>query len=389
MTQKTSAPTSVLFLGSKEFPFGSNKGEDEIKSGGIESYVEGLASALDKKKVALTIVTRKFAGSEKRERINGAQVVRVPWLNGFYLRNPSFNFFSYLQALKLDCQIIHAHGLVAGLFGWKAARLLGKKLAFTPHGIASGQPQYPKGVSKLLHCMEKFVLKHADAVVFLGEGEQKRFAEHSLFAARPIAIDSGIDLKRFQREKNDGDAQKLIAELGLKGKTVFTFIGRLLQVKGVDYLLEAFPANEQNALLIVGDGPERTKLEEQAKKLASKARIIFLGERRDIPAILAATDVFVLPSLSEGMPITLIEAMASSCAPLVTDIGLPVTSQKDAIVVKKADANELGKALRTLAEEKGLREKIALNALSSSKKFDIAKTAAEHEKLYARLADKK
>jgi len=380
---KTEAP-AILFLGSKEFPFGTNQGQDPIKSGGIETYVETLAKALSRK-ARITVVTREFRGSPSTEVVDGVRVERVPWIHGFFLRNPSFNLFSFAKALTLDCDLIHAHGLVAGLFGLKAARLRGKKIIVTPHGIASGQ--YSAALNAVLLGLEKLVYGSADATVFLSEGEKKRFAEKGIFAKNAVVIPTGIDLKSFDRKKHSTQATRLKKELRINGKTVVTFVGRLVAVKGVNYLLEAFAeiAGKNCALLVVGDGPERKTLETKAKELGLREKAFFLGERTDMPAIYAASDVFALPSLSEGVPVTLLEAMASGCAPILTDIGLPVEKGVDALVVKPGDVESLAEALKQLCGSDGLRSRISANALKNSKKFSREKMAEAHARLYEKL----
>lgn len=376
----------VLFLGSKEFPFGSNKGDDPITSGGIESYVDVLAPALAAKGIEVTVVTRRFRSTPAKENVGGVKVERVHWLRGFFLRNPSFNLLSFSKALRVKCDLIHSHGIVAGFFGWVAARLRGKKLVVTPHGIASGQPQY-SAVSGLFKLLERFVYKRADAVVFLSEGEKSNFAAKKIVAKHPFIIGSGIDLARFRRSRNAEAAERLKKQLGLQGKTVITFVGRLAAVKGLNYLLEAFAeiAGNDCALLIVGEGPERKALEAQAKELGLGGKALFLGARDDTPAIYAASDVYVQPSLSEGMPMSVAEAMAAGCALLVTRIGLPVEEGIDALVVEPKNAGALAKALEKLCSDAGLRKKIAANAVKSSKKFSIEETVKKHLELYKSL----
>ncbi|NYZ75453.1 glycosyltransferase family 4 protein [Candidatus Micrarchaeota archaeon] len=378
---KTDAP-AVLFLGSKEFPFGSNKGQDPIKSGGIETYAETLAKALSKK-ARITLVTREFRGSPVKEVVGGVRVERVPWIPGFFLRNPSFNLFSFAKALELEYDLVHAHGLVAGFFGLVAGRLRGKKVVVTPHGIASGQ--YSAALNAALLGFEKLVYGSADATVFLSEGEKKRFAEKRVFAKNAVVIPSGIQLEAFDRKTHSAKAARLKKELGINGETVVTFVGRLSKVKGVDYLLQAFKKSGKNSvLLIAGDGPERSRLEALAKKLGLN-NVFFLGHRTDTPAILAASDVFVLPSLSEGVPVSLLEAMASGCAPIVTDIGLPVEKGVDSLVVKPRDAESLAEALKQLCGSVKLRSRISQNALKNSRKFSSEKMAEAHARLYESL----
>ncbi|OIO24063.1 hypothetical protein AUJ65_02125 [Candidatus Micrarchaeota archaeon CG1_02_51_15] len=379
----------VLFLGSKEFPYGANNGQDPIKSGGIETAVQTLANALASR-TRLTIVTRDF---QQPNSTNGVTIKKVPWLKGEFLRNPSFNASSFTAALTQPCDLIHCHGLVAGLFGLIAGRLRNKPIVVTPHGIASGQPQYPAPLNAFLLALERLVYSRANATIFLSQGEKQRFANKSVFAKNPVIIPLGIPLERFERRANSFAASSFRQKNAVpQNATVITFVGRLVKVKACDVLLKAFKKtrDKNTILLIVGDGPERTALEKQAYELDLGGRVRFLGHRSDLPAIMAATDVFVLPSHSEGLPSSMLEAMASHCACIVTDIGLPVENEVDVLVVKPGDAAALARAITKLAKRPRLREQLARKAFQKTvKTYGIQTTARQHLQLYYSLLNRK
>jgi glycosyltransferase involved in cell wall biosynthesis len=136
-------------------------------------------------------------------------------------------------------------------------------------------------------------------------------------------IDNGIDLQRFSNQKRNN----LLKEyFGIKGKSkVIGTIARLTKEKGHIYLIEAaknilsvFP---DTIFLIVGDGNERDRLEKQVMKLGLKDKVIFTGKRKDIIDILSIIDIFVLPSITEGLPIALLEALASRLPVVATNVG--------------------------------------------------------------------
>lgn len=156
----------VLMLGSKEYPLAASAGSDPITSGGIESYVQNLSEGLARRGTKVKIITRRFPKQAKREKNKNLEILRVPWVRGFYLRNPSFNLSAFAAALSGDYDLIHSHGPVASLLGWLAARLRGKKIVATPHGVAYAQPQYGFFVSRLLRAVERFAYSRADVVVF-------------------------------------------------------------------------------------------------------------------------------------------------------------------------------------------------------------------------------
>lgn len=134
-------------------------------------------------------------------------------------------------------------------------------------------------------------------------------------------VHGGIDAGPWQR----GDRDRGRAALGLPGihdgRPVLLTVAQLVPCKGHAYLLDATKCVVQQRpdvqLVLAGDGPLRTSLEAQAREMGVDSHVRFLGHRDDVPDLLAAADLFVLPSLSEALPVTLMEAMLAGC-PIVT-----------------------------------------------------------------------
>jgi glycosyltransferase involved in cell wall biosynthesis len=135
-------------------------------------------------------------------------------------------------------------------------------------------------------------------------------------------VHGGMDPERWQL----GDRARGRAALGIRdGQTVLLTVAQLAPCKGHAHLLEAVGTVAQQRpdvqLVLAGDGPLRAPLEDQARRLGIDGRVHFLGHRRDVPDLLAAADLFVLPSLSEALGIVLIEAMLTGCALVTTTAG--------------------------------------------------------------------
>ncbi|MCK5176708.1 MAG: glycosyltransferase, partial [Candidatus Aenigmarchaeota archaeon] len=166
--------TRILILGSKEYPFGC--GTDKIKSGGIESYTEGLAEEFGgKKDVEIVIITRMFENQKSYEKNKNIEVYRVPWIRGFYFRNPSFNIHAFLKALGLEFDVIIAQGPVAVFFSIILSKFKKVKVIGRCAGISASQPQYGGFLKKIFFYLERFVYGKADAVVFGSDEEKKQF----------------------------------------------------------------------------------------------------------------------------------------------------------------------------------------------------------------------
>jgi glycosyltransferase involved in cell wall biosynthesis len=146
------------------------------------------------------------------------------------------------------------------------------------------------------------------------------------------------------------------------GRPIIGAIGRLAPQKGLQYLLRAAPEvlrDNPNALFVlVGDGPERQTLEAEAKCLGIQGSVCFLGVREDIPELLASLDVLAMPSLSEGLPMALLEAMASAKAVVASRVGaIPhvIQDRVNGIMLSPGDVSGLATALLDVLKYRELR----------------------------------
>jgi glycosyltransferase involved in cell wall biosynthesis len=175
-------------------------------------------------------------------------------------------------------------------------------------------------------------------------------------------IRNGIDLERF-RQHPDPDLRRTLT--GGSDDVVFVTTARLDPQKGLDVLLRAARAVDGARFVIAGTGPERARLESQAAALGVHERVQFLGHRDDVPALLAASDAFVLPSLFEGTPLALLEAMAAGM-PVVSS-AIPGTDElvddgETGLLVQGGDSDALADALRRIVAEPELRARLGAAA---------------------------
>lgn len=179
-------------------------------------------------------------------------------------------------------------------------------------------------------------------------------------------IHNGIDVSLYDNATG-GDVVK---ELGLpQNRIIITCVANLAINKGHAYLLEAFesmfPLHPEAYVLIVGDGQERDNLRQQVEPYAAKDHIKFLGRRSDVPNILAATDIFVLPTLFEGLSNAILEAMAAKCAVITTDIPenrVMVKPNRTGVLVPIKNVDAISRALIQLIEHPQQRLDYGKNA---------------------------
>ena len=176
-----------------------------------------------------------------------------------------------------------------------------------------------------------------------------------------FVIANGIELSR--QPLNDSDRAALANELGLPpGGLLALSVGRLTEQKGHTYLLDAIPAIleqfPETVFAIAGDGPLRRELEATAERLGISRSVRFLGTRADVPELLQMADIFVLPSLWEGLPIALLEAMGAGLPVIATQVeGVEeiIVDGENGLLLPPADAESLKIAMLRLLAQPDLR----------------------------------
>lgn len=184
--------------------------------------------------------------------------------------------------------------------------------------------------------------------------------------------------------------ERLHAELaGSERRPIVFTCARLDAQKGLEILLRAATALPEAVFAIAGDGPLGPSLERLAEELGVADRVRFLGFRRDVPQLMAAADVFALPSLFEGSPLAVLEAMAAGRAVVSSAIGGTnevVVDEESGLLVPPGDAEALAAALRRLLGDRPLRESLAENARSRvEERFTPAAMVHRVEQIYEQL----
>ena len=244
-------------------------------------------------------------------------------------------------------KIVHTHSSKAGFLGRLAARLEHvPHIVHTPHGHVFGG-YFSPAATRVFIGLERLAARWTDRIVTLTDAEA---AQHlALGIGRPgqfITIASGVDLGNI--------ASAAPVRLAPHGPVIGT-VGRLTSIKGHQHLIDAVPEILRRCpaahIVLVGDGELRQALAERTRRLGVDSRVIFTGYREDIPALIAGMDVFVLPSLNEGMGRVLVMAMALGKPIVAASVGgVPELLAKGeaGILVPPADPRALADAICTL-----------------------------------------
>lgn len=250
-----------------------------------------------------------------------------------------------LRDFLYECQpdIVHTFLLTGSLYGRFAAMM-----ARVPVVIGTEVNVYER--KRTLHTLaERWLMRDTDAVVASAESVRDFYIQQ--VKADPSKVEVIYNAVDWEQLQATVERDELRASVDVPADVpLLTIIARLTEQKGHRILLDALarPDLAHAHLLVVGDGPLREALERQALNLGLSARVRFVGARRDLGNILAATDVFVMPSFWEGLPLAMVLAMGAGLPVVATRVaGIPEVVQDGVtgLLVPPGDSSELGAAL--------------------------------------------
>jgi glycosyltransferase involved in cell wall biosynthesis len=375
--------------------------------GGLGRQAVLLSERLAELGADMTAATRRMTGLPARDWSPRVEVVQIPagrpGVHNYErrdLRNllTSLRFTAGLLRLierrrhRLD--VLHFHGASLPLLGalpWaklRGLRVIGK-VAALHQGVEAGDLSGHYGPLGTLMARS---LDRVDAfVATTAEIEQALLAE-GYAQARIARVTNFVDLRQFHPATAD-ERERAREALGLSGHTVVLHSGRLTARKGADNLLKAFAPvaadRPQALLLFLGDGPERGALEALARSLGVAGQVRFAGFHEDVRRWLAASDLFVLSSLIEGLPNALLEAMAVGLPILATRIGGSLEAIEEGVsgvLVEPGQAASLARELGPLLDDAERRS--ALGQAAAERivaRFSLDAIAPRYMELYQRL----
>jgi glycosyltransferase involved in cell wall biosynthesis len=289
--------------------------------------------------------------------------------------------------------IVHTHTSKAGFVGRLAARLAGvPAVVHQPHGhIFYGYYGAPR--TAFYVALERLAARWTDRIVTLTDrGTEEHLARGIGRRAQYRSVPSGVPTAALRAAAPDRAAAR--ARLGLPaGAFVVAALGRLVPVKGLDFLVGALPALAaaipSARLVLVGDGPERAALEAQARTLGVGDRVLVTGAAADVTVALAAADALAAPSRNEGMGRALVEAMALGLPVVAAAVGgIPavVADGETGRLVPAGDAAALAAALIELGRDEALRAKLGAAAAARAEAFSTDVAHAAMRAIYDELA---
>ena len=336
----------------------------------------------------LCFLSKRGPTGEDLER-EGFEVYYLPLANPRAIPILVLRLYRLLRSNRYD--IVYLSGLKANFLGRVLGKLSGHKKILG--GLWS---KYPSGIKKLWTLwLDRLTFSLSLGYVSNSQAAIDFLVAHGYNRRKFWMIHNGIDIKPFYaRSDEEKGAIKREYELPSE-KLIITCVANLRPPKGHEYLVRALHELKGETTdflaLLVGDGPLREKLQGLVQKLGLEEQVRFLGsrDREEIPKILSITDIFVLPSLLEGLPTVVIEAMAAGCPVVATAVaGTPevVIDGKTGFLVNSRDSEALAQEIAQLLKDPLLRQKMGETGVRRVEEhFALEKMVRSYEALYRDL----
>ena len=359
----------------------------QLPVGGVENMLLKVVSSYDKKRFRASVCCIR-TGGEIADQLKQLGY-RVEVFNR--MKGHGFDIGAVLALYKFikkeKVHILRTHQYHANLYGRIAGILAGVPVIIPSYHSRYVSPHRPKLHRRLINRLLGFF---SDALVAVSGAvasdvlEFDRVPQHKL-----RVIHNGIMLDDFLRSADRPEMRKrfsLPSDVLLIGS-----VGRLKPEKGHSLLLEAASrSRHEMAVAIAGEGPLRHDLEDQARRLRITVLLPGMLQPAEIPAFLKALDIFCFPSLWEGMPSALIEAMAAGLPVISSDIPAAREILGDSgMFVKANDAAALSSAIDELVEGAGLREDLVKRGREQCLSFSLQQTVESYQKLFDEIMKRK
>ena len=354
-------------------------------TGGAERQIYELAKGLDKDKFNVTVASLECVGQAPRQLVEGIgcrletfRVVRVYGLSGFI---QGLKFFRFLKTARVD--IVQTYHFSSDIWGVFWAHLAG-----VPVIISNRRDM---GFWRKNHHAPayRFINRWVKKIVTVTESVKKMVIETEGVAPSKVeVICNGVDVSVGRQPS---DVRSLKEELGIKeNELVVIHVANLKPVKGHRFLLRAFAEIIRQVphvkLLLIGKDELNGSLHRLASQLDIANNVLFLGTRQDVPDLLSAADICVLPSLSEGMSNAILEYMAAGKPVVATNVGGNpelIKNGFNGFLVAVENVEELKNALLALIKDAGKRQAMGANGFTRVKQeFSMEKMVRKYEELF-------
>jgi len=336
------------------------------EKGGSLNHLITLTKGIIKKGYQAEIVCFLDDIVAEEARKNDLPVTVFPMKHIFDLRAIK-SLYRYIE--QKNPHIIHTHGIRANFIGRLAARKTGKPIVTTVH--SSMYHDYSHTIKKTFyHRIEKLTRPYTTKYIAVADSLKKELIGDGVPEDKIKLIYNGLS-PNFPLDEKVEPFLRSELKIG-EDIPILISIGRMEAVKNQEMLLEIFATLKQNKIpfhgVLAGDGPLLPQLKEQAEVKGIKDDVSFLGFRKDICGLLSESDVFLLTSNMEGMPITILEAMAARTPVVLSDVGgMPeiVRLAKNGYIVPVNDVEQFAARIQEIIVQPDLKQKLADNGYTT------------------------
>jgi len=288
--------------------------------------------------------------------------------------------------------LVHSHGYFADIIGVSAAKVLKIPHISTCHGFISNDRNLA-----LYNSIDRLLLCFSDKIIAVSEQIKDDLERSGIIKSKISVIQNAVQTIHKAENYEENRRKKRLA-LAIKDEEfIVGYVGRLSDEKGVQYLIEAgmllMETGMPCKILIIGDGPKRKELEDMVKMKGLEDNIIFTGFQTNIEEWMSLLDIFVLPSLTEGTPMALLEAMAFGLPVVASDVGgIPeiIDSGENGILVPAANPDKIEEAISTICKDNYFRTKLSEMAKKTIRsKFNINEWVNKIESVYVETIGKR
>lgn len=354
----------------------------DLAIGGLQQVVVNICRVIDKERFDVSVLCLRELGEyvPELEKL-GVKVSLLP------KKEKGTDYLAFLKVAKIlreeNIDIIHTHNTQPFFDGTIAAKLAGVRcIIHTDHAR-----KFP---DKRRYMFAEWVMSlFAYRVVGVSDHTTENLRRYEKISkSKLVTIVNGIDENKYNIKI---DKAKKRQEIGIKnGGYIIGLCVRLSEQKGITYLLDALPAIIKRypdvTLVIAGEGDLENALKQKAGALNIAAHVAFIGTRLDIPELLKLFDLYVLPSLWEGLPMGIIEAMASGCPVVATDVGgvnMAIENNVNGMLVEPKDPDKLSAAIiKLLDDEKAKTDFINRSYEIFNSRFSARIMTKRYEDLY-------
>ncbi|MCX7591569.1 MAG: glycosyltransferase family 4 protein [Kiritimatiellae bacterium] len=375
----------------------------EATTGGTRRHLNDLVTHLNRERFRVSVLCstlrdRSFLRDVQSMQRAGVHVTVVPMVRHISPIRDLFCLLAIFRHLRLyEYDIVHTHSSKAGFIGRLAARLAHVPcIIHTPH-VFPFEMKVRETSRKLFFQLEQFIGRYTDAIICVCSSQIDAARSLSLDPRVTVAlVENGVTEEAFQVESTDAIATCRHQWGFDHDEIIIGHVGRFTRQKGQDVLVGALKrvtAEVPRArLLMVGDGPDRIAVERKIRRLGLQKHCFILEPREDLKLFYSTIDIFALPSLWEGLPYALLEAMAAQRPVVATRTGgIPdvVKHGFNGLLIPCGDEGSLARCLVRMANDRDLRNSCGLEARNTvASRFQLRDMIAKIEDVYLTTLDR-